>query len=903
MAFGRGTSRTERWTAASPVTPHAGRVLVWLLLALAFSLPVAGCGGCGDASILEEEETAEAELEKEKDKAQKKKEKPKKDFEDPKLHVYPQVPAPNRASLLVKPGHWNTAVEEMKANNFDFPGGELRATLESRTGGALAVEHTPFYVTTSRRAPLAKGVLKFFDVEYFVPVGTALPRMSVELRNERGGGAVMQNYEYFRLLGPHQYYFVVLSDTPEAYMGFRDMDSLAAPGFEGLTPDARHYALVLPRVKKRVPLPTNSLSWTSIAYVIWDDLDPATLDDDQQRAMLDWLHWGGQLIVSGPGTLDKLKGSFLDPPAPAASYLPAAAGESIKLSQELIAEIAGPWTIPGNGGASRRLVTTSAWSAIELKLHAQGNYVPNTAKQVAERRVGRGRIAVTSFRIRERNLRTWPCFDGFLNAVLLRREPRAFFKNVGMYDETGKNEVGVGWAKHPPAVDRATPPVSGNTPDQPWPNHMTDARLTTTLRYFSRDLNQNGEFATRGEVSVATAFDPSGNFQGGFPTPGWPSPQALAKDDEVESQTDEEGNALITGKVLPHGSGIGGWNDFDGVSAAGRTSLRQAAGIRIPDGSFVLFVLTVYLALLVPLNWLIFRTIGRVELAWVAAPLIAVGGASAVIKLAQLDIGFARSQTEVAVLEVHADYPRAHLTRYTALYSSLTTEYDLVFDDKHALAMPFATDPEFQLLRSQGLSPVNLYRDEEEARLSGYRVQSNSTSMVHSEQMADLGGVISYQEKDGRHELFNRTKYPLTSAGVIRKVDDRMEAAYLGDLKEGSAVAVRFDTAPSEPPLLPQWDKTSTTDERDVPLTRLLKLAQEGEQLEPGEVRLVAVIKQSLPGLSVEPAASQNDRSATVVVATLRRPSLAGRPPQRDTNSRYDISEKKYTPDEETEVQ
>jgi hypothetical protein len=129
-----------------------------------------------------------------------------------------------------------------------------------------------------------------------------------------------------------------------------------------------------------------------------------------------------------------------------------------------------------------------------------------------------------------------------------------------------------------------------------------------------------------------------------------------------------------------------------------------------------------------------------------------------------------------------------------------------------------------------------------------------------------------------------------------------MEAAYLGDLKAGIAAAARFDTSPSQPPLLPQWD-LQTSHDRDVPLQRLLNLAQESEQLESGEVRLVAVIQQSLPGLTVEPAASQNDRSATVVVATLKRPSLSIRPPQRDANSRYDISEKKYTPDEETEEQ
>ena len=33
--------------------------------------------------------------------------------------------------------------------------------------------------------------------------------------------------------------------------------------------------------------------------------------------MLDWLHWGGQLIISGPESLEALRDSFL------ADYLPA----------------------------------------------------------------------------------------------------------------------------------------------------------------------------------------------------------------------------------------------------------------------------------------------------------------------------------------------------------------------------------------------------------------------------------------------------------------------------------------------------------------------------------------------------------------------------------------------------
>jgi len=63
-----------------------------------------------------------------------------------------------------------------------------------------------------------------------------------------------------------------------------------------------------------------------------------------------------------------------------------------------------------------------------------------------------------------------------------------------------------------------------------------------------------------------------------------------------------------------------------------------------------------------------------------------------VVRLAQLDIGFARSQTEIAMLETYGGHPRGHLTRYTALYTSLATNYTLRSDDPATVILPFASD-------------------------------------------------------------------------------------------------------------------------------------------------------------------------------------------------------------------
>ena len=65
--------------------------------------------------------------------------------------------------------------------------------------------------------------------------------------------------------------------------------------------------------------------------------------------------------------------------------------------------------------------------------------------------------------------------------------------------------------------------------------------------------------------------------------------------------------------------------------------------------------LTLYLVALVPLNWLVFNAIGRVEWAWIAAPVIAVVGTWLIVDRARLDIGFVRSQTEIGVLGVAAE--------------------------------------------------------------------------------------------------------------------------------------------------------------------------------------------------------------------------------------------------------
>ena len=118
-------------------------------------------------------------------------------------------------------------------------------------------------------------------------------------------------------------------------------------------------------------------------------------------------------------------------------------------------------------------------------------------------------------------------------------------------------------------------------------------------------------------------------------------------------------------------------------------ALEDAAGISVPERSFIVWVVVGYLCVLVPANWIVFRLLGRVEWAWIAAPLIAIACTVVVIQQAQLNIGFARSRNEIAVIEMQPGYSRVHVARYTALYTSLATRYEFRLDDPGGQILPF----------------------------------------------------------------------------------------------------------------------------------------------------------------------------------------------------------------------
>ncbi len=784
---------------------------------------------------MKEQEERAARLQKKKEEAE------KPDYELLDLRTRPSSLATFDNSTKI--GHWGSATLDARANREDF-NGELQVEAVDPQGESLTLNRTAYSLASLRPVQLAKKQKKNLEINYFPPSGLTTFRLKSTLTYpNRGRPAGASTIDPITIMPAHQYHILVLSATPDAYTYLKTIPTVRAPSEQfteaGLAP---HYRVHMPQVRTYVPLASSALKWTTVAYVVWDDFQPGKLQVSQQEALIDWLHWGGQLVISGPKSLDSLKTSFLDP------YLPADAAGARELDQAALDVLNAQFRRSGPELSARR-----AWSGVKLATRPGGSFIDGSNELVAECRVGAGRIVVTSFSLTQRDLRSWPGLDELTNAWLLRRDPRVFTPAIGLEGAT------VAWK------DSIGP---------------FDPEKGSRLRFFTRDWLTN-EARKNYVVSQSAVENRAADVTATFPQF---NPNAYGPD-----------------LAPPNGPGVAGWNDFGDAAMRARKALRIAAGIKVPPREFVLWVLGIYVIVLAPLNWLVFRLVRRVEWAWLAVPVLAVGFSVGVIRLAQLDIGFARSTTELTVVEIQHQHPRAHVTRYTAMYSALASTYDLEFTDPGALALPLAAEedqPSGQSIRS-----VTYWRDSN-VRFTDFNVSSNSTGMVHSEHLLDLGGSLRWEpQPDGAWKLINGTQYKLKGAGVVGP----QGIAWIGDLAPGAQATPTF-VQPSDENgdnlFFDQREAAPQTNTADVDgrlsLQDLVELAE--TTVATGETRLVAWTEQELPGLKLDPPAAQN-RRLSLIVAHLDYGNLT--PPQKDAVAWLDVVDGRnarfMSPDEEEE--
>ncbi len=776
--------------------PAGHRILAYVALAVVLLAP-----GCGRSSQTDANTTtpggqnAQDDRRETPEEIRERIERAKREAAKPELELLAITTRPTDAAVTapqIKPGHWTAAGLDAIANHDDFRGQLFMEPVN--------LEQSSFAISTTRPAILPKGQRKSLPLTVFLPPSVTRTGVGTRLR---GDNREARAFNPMIRLDTHQYFFCVLCQEPERYLFLKDLDSFTPPtsGFLAAGTESL-YRVVMPTLKTgNTPLPPHALLWTSTAYVLWDDVDVAMFNDEQKVALVDWLHWGGQLILCGPQTVEGLRGTFLEP------YLPVSSSGTTSLAKRVVEQTLNAQYTPRD---NQQFEAAGDWTVAQFDVAKDATVLTQSGnvELVVERRVGRGRVVACAFGLGRKDLSVWPDFDGFWNACLLRRPARRFFDDQGM--------TSVRW-------------LNGT-------QTMYDARRVTSLRYFSRDMgSENG-----GQRNLSAT--------------------ALPLDQTTSAQVD---------LVLASGSGVAGWDDKNEVTLTAAQVLRNAAGLEAPPRSFVGQMLVVYLIILVPVNWAVCRSLGRVELAWLAAPVITLLFAVAVVKLAALNIGFARSITEVGVVELQPGYNRAHVTRYAALYTSLGTDYDLTFDDDPGVALPL----DVREAREGTRRRIVDYRGDSGARLNDVWVSSNSLGMVHAEHHLLLTGTCRLEQTPtGGWQIVNGTELALTEAAVIGP----QGIAVVGELPPGEAAAIAFRSG-QQP--LPAWlaepelvsgEPASTQplaaqhDTIELHAMAQLAAASRGER----ETRLIAICHDALPGMSIEPQADQR-RQAHLIVAHL----------------------------------
>lgn len=737
----------------------------------------------------------------------------------PPFEFFRSQVAPHDVLPYVKPHHWSTLTIELRANQDQYQG-LLQTTSEVGGRPQIPLYQMPRAMVFGRDALLPRDQTLTRSFQFLMPRPTR--QLFVELTRP---GAIRPDFGWeasLQRLEPHQMNVVVLSPDPSVYNAWSPMRA-TIPGSgdvdRTVVDRQRYYRMVLPQVPDRPNLSAHPLTWTTISHVVWDGFEPENLSVgplSQQQAMIDWLHFGGQLIVvaSGPKLL-ALQESFLGPYLPATSSgavasltpanltsLAAAYLPPNKVSSELrglgnIPLVEPPRYLPVQAiapTADRPLLLTGLEPRPEpgIIVHAVS---PDDARPLAvEWRVGRGRVLMLAVNPNDPALAAWAGLDSLVRRLLLRRP-----------EET--------WG---PVRDwRAYQPLAG--PDLSW------------VRYLARDLGAPATVTTPEEDQQPSI--PGDLVFSSAPTAAW----------------------LDVGPELP------------GLT---RETLEKASGITIPGAPFVLRVILAYLVALVPLNWLLCRyVLQRRELAWVLVPFLAFGFAYAVERAAAYDLGFDSACDEIDLLELQGKSGRAHLSRFASLYSTGRVDYQIAYpQDPTALALPMRSA---QGLRGEELQ-ISRFQSSPVPALTDFRVQPRSIAMFRAEAMVDLGGGIELVGDLESGKLVNGTDLDLLDATLIDTRTERVwELGRIGpwprtpEAQAAAAHSLSLETASASPPQdRPDWAELENY------LAKLRDYRWLGPE-DQGELRLVAWVKDPHPGQSIEPAVDRH-RGFRLVVAHLR---------------------------------
>lgn len=778
----------------------------------------------------------------------------------------------------VKPGHWYQANTRLTANQQDETL-DISLSPVDRLGKEVPMNLGTAPIRYQRSVSLAKGQQKSVSLMYLqpdVPLSsfeeemdfskeTTPAQLRIQYAAKGYGTPILQESNPLRLLYGYQFCMVTLSRDPARYSFLRALDctiwssDTKAPD-ERITP---HRILDLKEDDLATQFPSRMYAMTSMSHLLIHDGSPSLLNLEQQQAVIDWLHFGGTIVINGIDGLDRVESSFLR------EYSPIANTSTSTWSDEDSATINDVWTIPRvNDPSPIPFTPLRAFPKLTGQLTEGSRWIETLEGLVAERMIGRGRIVLTTFSMNEPSFLRWPSYSSLVHNAILRMPSRTVTKPESESTPTApvnsNAPIGsstIGELDFVPALDTV---YSGD-----YQGTELNPLHSTRLRIWARDLDSSTSFKRIKEQGN----DPQGNFLG-------------------------------ASSLFPSGkkTGVGGWNSSSYVLSSAKESLAESSGITVPKIRTIVWLLLGYLIILVPINWAVFRLTGKVEYAWVMAPIIAVVGAFVVARSVQLDVGFSRSETSYGFLECHAGYDRGSLSSYLALYTSLTTNYQVLYPDDNGIVTPLPqTGEDSKARRRLSIDGYDYsFANDQGIGLVKTPVLSNTTGLIYSEEMCNLQGSfdVELDNNNDKLTLVNRSGIALRDVGIIGvHEDDNLVRSWVGDLTPNQQVDCELKRYPNKDKWHEEWQRNPTLaspdqvqsyvmnpsasqEQDELYLGRILGVIANDYPLARGELIAVGWTSENLSQLTISPKTNQS-KHRTLVLLHLKIPDLDQVKPDR----------------------
>ncbi len=758
----------------------------------------------------------------------------------------------------LKPNHWYQANQKLKAN---FSDESLTAALSVQN---REKQNAPFgpgqaSIEFTRNVSLAVGQEKNVQLKFFQPevpvTGDELTKNPSSLRvlySQRGIGApVLEDNFLCRVFAGYQYNLVTLSRDPSRYTFWRALDCIIWPSKQRMSDEriSPHRIIDLNEDEVATQFPNRLYAMTSISHFVINDSSVAIMSSDQQQALQDWLYFGGTIILNGPEATGGIESSMMK------EYTPLLRTTNSIVTEAEINSLNDTWSIKQILGERvliapakpiPKLAGELAVGAQWVKYVAASGEIKSLEGLVAERLVGQGRVVMTTFPMSDIAFLRWPSYSSFVhNAILAKphRDPSAGLEaDTKFADEFEGSEM--------------------------------NPLFSTRLRMWARDLDES----TTRKLPPLT--------KKGNETPRKGNENQVAAEQPYTHSSAEISKLKRTS--------LGAWNPESTVLVNARQCLQQSSGITVPKINTIIKLLLGYLIVLVPVNWLFFRLFGRVELAWAAAPVIALVGAYVVARSVQLDVGFSRSQTSYGFLEVHQGYPRGLFSSYTALYTSLSTNYRAVYEQDTGVVLPFASTSGNKRSRST-ISQIDYwYADDAGAGMQSVPVLSNTTGLFQAEEMVNFAGKLTADfDSDMKSvEIKNRLGFAINEAGIIGiDLEGKLVSGWLGTAEDGAAKRCELEIRETDNRWRNEWDRnpilgrptymraedgvlwTEQDLQDELYLGPMLEDLSKKYPLTPGEFIALAWSDQLFGDLAITPVAKQK-KMRSIVLLHLSAPKL-----------------------------